>query len=1015
MFTSNIVKDSVRSGSLKVIAAVLMTSASSFVPFSIGGTVIGQALAICAPAGDGTAQIIVCDTSIPGAFSALGGADSVTVNAGVFGSNISGGAGGDTMTLNTGADINANLNGNGGSDIFLLNGGQVQNVVGGLEADTFNLNGSDVVINIAGGDGADIFNLTSGSVGNAVNGGEGNDVFNVLGNVATTLNGGDNADTFNVTTGTVSSINSDDGQDNVIVSAAGTVTGDIDGGDGIDTFTVNGLVGGDIIGGNGVDTFNINGGIIGALLGGSSADIFNLDGGTVASASGGIGADTFNLDGSTISGDLDGNGGADIFNLTSGFVTGDVLGGATGDTITLQGATIGGLIDGGGGGDEITVTSGMALGGIFGGAGADTFNLDGGTILNVRGGIADDEFNLDGATITQDLIGNGGADTFNLRSGLVSGEVQGGDEADEINIIGATVSGGVFGDNGADTIVMSGGTVGTGIFGGIGTDDIDVNAGIVSGEINGGAGIDTLDVLAAANVTGVTTFNGGAGNDVATFVGQNLQDKVFTSWDIVNITAVTILDLDGTPTIDTLNVNQSALTQADGALTIDPENAAFSIVNLTNGTIEMRDLAANDSITVGNLNLDTNSSVAVDFDAASETADRVIGTNSVTPTGSPNIALQVFNGTPTSLTGSVGIINEGVANDGVAPAVGDTLVPSAIYNVLGLPVDPAREFAIVNVGNEAFLQWTTPINELTLGPNVLASYANGQEISGLINSAAELVGNKPGSHCYGKGGRLWAQGLYGNNELDATDGFSGVDAMSGGFLIGVDAGFGDDECGTKRFGGFAFYNTSEIDINDGFDSDASSDTYGGGLYGSVKLGDVGFSVLGLVSKTETDLLNGVLLGAESDFDTYSFGGQIEANYSPKVGENTWLDFRVYGRAVEGEVQDYTDSFGLEFDDSRNRTSRVGATAGFVYDGKTSGGNGVNFFANAGVAFGNSNNTSTTSGFDITQDFSETLGTVDAGVSFNVSERTKLFAQGSGEWGENTRSYSGRVGLKISLN
>ena len=84
------------------------------------------------------------------------------------------------------------------------------------------------------------------------------------------------------------------------------------------------------------------------------------------------------LDGGRVMGDIDASGaGASVtFNLTSGEITGGVIGGADADTFNLAGGMIGGNVAGGAGADSFVIGAGITIGGMIdGGLGMDTLSL----------------------------------------------------------------------------------------------------------------------------------------------------------------------------------------------------------------------------------------------------------------------------------------------------------------------------------------------------------------------------------------------------------------------------------------------------------------------------------------------------------------------------------------------------------------------------------------------------------------------------------------------------------------
>ena len=115
-----------------------------------------------------------------------------------------------------------------------------------------------------------------------------------------------------------------------------------------------------------IDGGTVNGSIITAAAPGPAGITFNLMSGTINSGmtdGGGVGGtfqnDTFNLRGTiTINGLVNGNDGADIFNLEGGTITGDVRGRAGADSFVIgSGITIGGTINGGADMDTLSLAS----------------------------------------------------------------------------------------------------------------------------------------------------------------------------------------------------------------------------------------------------------------------------------------------------------------------------------------------------------------------------------------------------------------------------------------------------------------------------------------------------------------------------------------------------------------------------------------------------------------------------------------------------------------------------------
>ncbi|MFO0927686.1 MAG: hypothetical protein U0736_11720 [Gemmataceae bacterium] len=129
---------------------------------------------------------------------------------------------------------------------------------------------------------------------------------------------------------------------------------------------------------------------------------------------GGSGVDTYNVS-VNHTGNLDGQGGGDVFNLTGGIVTGDLIGDAGDDHFNFDGGSVAGHVTGDAGNDTFDVTAAATVtGGLSGGDGVDTFNI--------------------GATLTASINAGVGADIININaSGSVSGTVAGGADQDRLS------------------------------------------------------------------------------------------------------------------------------------------------------------------------------------------------------------------------------------------------------------------------------------------------------------------------------------------------------------------------------------------------------------------------------------------------------------------------------------------------------------------------------------------------------------------------------------------------------
>ncbi|KPH00325.1 autotransporter [Pseudomonas sp. RIT-PI-q] len=160
---------------------------------------------------------------------------------------------------------------------------------------------------------------------------------------------------------------------------SGTLAGTLTQGDGADTFSISaGQVTGAVSQGNGVDNFTMIGGTIQSLAQGDSRDFFVMTGGTIVGAF--EDGDTARMTGGTI-GRVDMKLDNNLFDLSGGQITGNLVTGFGTDTIIVSGGRIGGNISVSGGNDSITVTGGEIVGQIRTSTGNDTLVWDSGGII----------------------------------------------------------------------------------------------------------------------------------------------------------------------------------------------------------------------------------------------------------------------------------------------------------------------------------------------------------------------------------------------------------------------------------------------------------------------------------------------------------------------------------------------------------------------------------------------------------------------------------------------------------
>ena len=867
---------------------------------------------------------------------------------------------GNNLVYSGGASGTLTVNGQGGNDsiVFGLASSLAANtgttVADGGDGDDLMTvqDASTLTGDILGGAGADNILLEDASkVTGTVGGGLGDDTL-TLRDAGTmligTLSGGDGADVIMLrdTTTVQGDVDAGAGADKITLKLSATLQGDLLAGADIDTVLIRGtsLVEGDVDAGDGADILTIQERslIEGSVYGGGGDDSVLLEGDSIG--------------GSTIEGDFDAGAGNDTLRIRGvSSVLGDVLGGTGADALVVTGSsTVEGDVDGGADDDLVTVQEASVIkGSVLGGDGIDSLLVEG------------------DATVEGALSGGDGNDLVTVTSGAVLGGISGGDGNDIANLSGGRI-GGLSLDLGA------------------GDDGLNLSFSDASGAV-------------AIDLTGVLVFNGGTGANVATVSGFDasyaeggLFDRSFDGWDSVTATG-SRLQFSGDATVTALGITaSSALFQTAGARALHAADGSDSAALSVDATsyIDMRDGAfaevvsaanaplfsvlafsvlgpalpqsvADDSISVANLTLVGAAdplilpSLRVDFDADDTTyrslrddavsgnADQ-IDAGSIATTGVIGIRIDAVGGyldmgMPVGLSGSVAIIDDTQAEALARPGVGTTLVASARYvPVSDMPVDPARQWALVDQGNGGvYLQWTTVIDDSTVGPNggaELAVAQGGREAaSALLSGMAEgSIAKRPvcgdvATACAFAPVSVWM--MAGNSTLDlgAVEGFAGYGTTARHLTGGVEYALGT----AWNAGVFATLQQGGADLGSvagAFGARASgadhTATFVGGYISGMQ-GGAYVSAMGAVGKASTELVNGALFGAASSHD--SVIGVVAATVGKRldVGNGFEIDPRVEASYAASNGDAYTDSEGLVVTSSAAQT-RVSATVGVSY-------------------------------------------------------------------------------------
>lgn len=948
--------------------------------------------------------------------SIYGGADEDflwILGAGVVNDTLYGDAGNDTLLISGGATIEAGDGGDGNDVIVLTGASTVKNyLLGGIGADTMLVEGastlegdlrggndnddlrvrgnSSVEGDILGAIGADTLIVYGGStIDGSLEAGVGDDMISV---------GYDDNDSVTANDG-LNTIGTDilggDGNDTILLDLETQVDGDVDGGADQDWIIVQGdsTISGDLLGGSGNDTL-------------VATETSSLNGD--AGIDGGDGNDLITVqDSSAVESDVVGGAGVDSLLLESTSSIGGALDGGLGnDALRVRGdSTVSGSVTGGEGADDIVIEDGSTI---------STNVMGDGSGLDVNAG--NDTISVDGTgqnltSITGLVDGGGGNDTIKIgensdsASVSITGTVFGGAGDDAITVDAGALNGGISAGDGNDIVTLNGGLIsGTG-----------VTSTLAMGDGNDALTINNDSDLAnqVLNIGTIFLFDGGAGTDTATlndfygpYVDQGLKDRQFNAWDSVTF-ANSLVDLTAGQTITTLNLTQgTVLYQTESTLSLMSESGTDGATLTVDDTsaIEMRDdvyalfdqtpplrviggppsqicyclppSLADDAITVGNLELTgqigpaTNVTFAIDFDAddlayqngrddaPAGNADQIDVSGTITLSGVVGIDINTVggmanSGLPLSLSGSVAVIDDLNASALSNPGIGATLTASTAYVTDDLFFDPGRDWALVDQGtNGVFLQWTTPVNTLTTGPNAQADLGAGLGGSGVVsgvmgglvdNTLRKVADCAPTAEglardCAMSSVTTWAQVGKGQSSLEATQDATGFDTdqsyFAGGFDYSADPNW--------SVGFFGAVQKSSLDfgaIEGEFGARASSADLSAG-YGGVYLKSQGegpyVTAMAMLGKAQTSLINGVLFDATSEYD--SNVGVLGATAGDRVaipGQDLTFDPRLQASYATSATDTYRDSFGMDIAAS-SKASRVAATLGLTYHPQGSG-------------------------------------------------------------------------------
>lgn len=504
--------------------------------------------------------------------------DDFTLNGGTVTGTVNGGAGVNSLTANNAANSWNILSANGGNivgDVFSFS--NIDNLTGGTFDDTFVLNTGSISGTIDGGTGTD--SLAADNVAN---------VWNITANNAGDVTG---VGAFQ----NIESLNGRNDTDDFTVDDGFGVGGTIDGGGGQDTIDLSSQTGAVVVDLSGTDYANIEqytgNSTSSTLIAADVANVWSINGSFDGVNDGTVGVVSF-VDFNNLTGGND----VDVFTLSSGTLTGALVGGAGIDTL---------IGDNTANTWNITVTdAGIATGvGSFSG------------IENLTGNANADNFIFaDASSLTGVINGSTGIDNVNFaaETGTVTVTMGSSGFANIESFIGNDLDSTLIGDDVVNSWLINGVNDGivtyplgsttftnfNNLTGGSDSDTFILSAGSITGQVDGGGGVNTLVGDSVINSWAITGANSGTVSGVSGFSNiENLTGNVLSDSFIFSDPGTLTGVINGAAGADT--VNYAAKTGAVSVDLADPNFVSIEtfIGNNTNSTLLSDNVANNWSIT----------------------------------------------------------------------------------------------------------------------------------------------------------------------------------------------------------------------------------------------------------------------------------------------------------------------------------------------------------------------------------------------------------------------------------
>ncbi|PZX39408.1 hypothetical protein LY56_02787 [Roseinatronobacter thiooxidans] len=460
-------------------------------------------------------------------------------------------------------------------------------------------------------------------------------------------------------------------------------------------------------------------------------------------------------------------------------------------------------------------------------------------------------------------------------------------------------------------------------------------------------------------------------------------------------------------------------------------------IDMTYGT------AATDTLQVLNFGTQAGALLSFDFDAKADnnaglghdnsddgfgTADTIWVTGTAAPEAGTLVAVNHLDGDPTGLVGSVALVYTGVNLD--APNPRDRIVSSDLYDFATPQSFTTTAFYLVDDGDGGlYYQWAPNITTATMGgygggdmsdgattaSNIASAGAAFAGLGGLggtgggatgaiADSAMASVRGTDKACENGQASRFWT---HADGSSTSGRGFKG---NSYGITFGYEHDLGaatGQTCGQFVGGIFAGVGRSNLSWASGTSKSANVTT-GAYLRYAAPTGLYATGVAA-VTRAKADLTNAVFSSTGSQ-KSLGYAGIASIGYVMPVSAAGHIDWRASLSHGIVDGKPFTDSVGIEVDDTKSRMTTAGLNVAYWHqiDETTRG------FVSAGVNRTQAKRETTAFGVKVDGTSKATIGTLSAGLSSKVSDRSSLDVVIHGAFSDRATSIGGSIGYKLAF-